>query len=188
MLLTVLVLVTLIFALYILIYGELIVETTLSYNNVFLGREYTFSEIWFGWRWIIALILFFFMSYSIYFILPRSGASKSENDSDSKRSAIKDVFSAWFRGRRVEMKRALPGSIFSAVAMLIATWIITLYMRNFQNFAFGTFSILYGGLSSVVVLLLWFYVIAFIVITGIQVNATCAELEAEPLDGGEEGG
>ena len=171
-LMTLLVIVTMIFALYILVYGELIVKTSLSYTNGFLGNEYTFSEVWYGVRWVVAFVLFFFMVFSLYYILPRSGTAYAEHAKGGVFSAARKVLAVWLKNRGRASLRALPGSLFSAVAMLVVTWAYTFYVRQA---AFGNFNILYGGLSSVVVLLLWFYVMAYILITGIQVNAACLE-------------
>ena len=171
-LLTLLVLVTMIFALYILVYGEIIVRTSLSYSNNFLGYEYTFSEIWYGVRWVIAFVLFFFMVFSLYYILPRSGTDYSGHAGNGKLATIRNVFIVWLKNRRRASLNALPGSLFAAVSMLIATWIFTVYVRQT---AFGAINILYGGLSSVAFLLFWFYVIGYILITGIQVNAAYQE-------------
>jgi membrane protein len=171
-LMTLLILLTFIFTFYVVIFGELIVNMVLSYNSVFLGREYTFSDVWLAVRWLIAFGLFFLMTFSIYTILPRSVSGKKKPVSSNKRTNFKRALRHWTKKYRLESKRALPGSLFSAVAMLIATWIYTLLFRNID---LTNFNILYGGLSSVVVLLFWFYIISFIVIIGIQINATSAE-------------
>jgi membrane protein len=171
-LMTLLILLTMIFTFYVVIFGELIVNAVLSYNSVFLGREYTFSEVWLAIRWPIAFGLFFLMTFSIYTILPRSAPGQEKPVLDGKRPAFRYAIKSWADKYRLGSKRALPGSFFSAVCMLIATWIYTLFVRNID---LTNFNILYGGLSSVVVLLFWFYIISFIVIIGIQINAACAE-------------
>ncbi|MDR3363650.1 MAG: YihY/virulence factor BrkB family protein [Clostridiales Family XIII bacterium] len=171
-LMTLLVLVTMVFALYILVYGELIVKASLSYSNDYLGGHYEFSDVWYGLRWVIAFALFFFMAFSIYYILPVSGVRYREHFAGRKLATVKNVLALWLKNRRRAYRKALPGSLFAAVAMLVVTWAYTIYVRYV---ALGNFNILYGSLSSVVVLLLWFYVMAFVVITGIQVNATYAE-------------
>ena len=175
-LMTLLMLVTMIFALYILVYGEILVQTALAYANDFLGNEYSFSEVWYGMRWIIAGVLFFITVFVLYYVLPRSGMSYKEHFTGSKLLAIKNIFSLWLKGRKFEYMRAMPGSLFATVTMLIVTRIYTLFV---QNAAMGNFNILYGGLSSIVVLLLWFYAMAYVLIAGIQVNAAYAEYTAE---------
>ena len=181
-LMTLLMLVTIIFAVYILVYWELIVSSALSYSNDFLGNEYTFSEVWYSVRWVIAFILFFLMVFSIYYILPRSGETYSEHFAESKLATVRKVFVVWMKNRHREYLRAIPGSMFASVAMLVATRVYTLFVRNVAS---ENMNIIYGGLSSVVVLLIWFYVISLILVIGIQVNAaygqylSCREKEQD---------
>jgi membrane protein len=172
LLMTLLVIVTMVFALYILVFGELFAQAAFSFNGVILGREFTFSEVWYGIRWAVAFALFFFMVFSLYNILPRLGADYGKGRPPGKLPAVKHVLSSWLKNRKSALRSSLPGSIFAAVLMLVATRLYTLYIRNMT---FDNFNILYGGLSSVVVLLLWFYIISYIVITGVQLNAAYSE-------------
>ena len=172
---TLLMLATMIFALYILVYGEVLVKTVLVYVNGFLGNNYAFSEVWYGMRWVIAGVLFFVMVFVLYYALPHSGMSYREQLKGVKLVTVKNIFSVWLKGRRMEYMRAMPGCMFSAVTMLIVTRVYTLFV---QNAAFGNINILYGGLSSVVVLLLWFYAMSYVLIAGIQVNSVYSEYAA----------
>jgi len=171
-LMTLLVLVTIIFALYILVYGEIFVKTALSYTNDLMGYHYTFSEVWYGMRWVIAFILFFLMAFTVYYFLPRSDVSYKEYFLKSKFATARKIFRVWLKSQRKEFLDALPGSLFTAVAMLVVTRIYTIFV---QYVARENINILYGGLSSVVVLLLWFYAMAYVMIVGIQVNAANRE-------------
>ena len=171
-LMTLLMLVTIIFALYILVYGEVFIQSAISYSNNFLGVEYTFSAIWYGARWLIAFILFFIMVFSIYYFLARSGVVYRKHFTKSKLATVKRVLRVWLKNRRREYMRAIPGTLFASIAILIATRIYTYFV---QNVALRNINIIYGGLSSVVVLLIWFYVISLILIIGAQVNASYAE-------------
>ena len=171
-LLTLLMLVTMIFALYILVYGEVIVRTSVSYSNEFLEGSFTFSEVWYGVRWVIAFILFFITVFSLYYILPRSGVIYAEHHGSSKLETARNIFAVWMANRKQALKLALPGSIFAAVLMLGVTRLYTFYVRYTT---FNGISLLYGGLSIIVFLLLWLYVMSYIVVTGIQVNAANIE-------------
>jgi len=59
-----------------------------------------------------------------------------------------------------------PGAVFAAVAWLIASLLFSLYTANF-----GRFNETYGALSAIVVLMLWLYLTAYVVIIGAELNA-----------------
>ncbi|HWQ77857.1 MAG TPA: YihY/virulence factor BrkB family protein [Anaerovoracaceae bacterium] len=71
---------------------------------------------------------------------------------------------------RLRFRKILPGSILASVGMLLATWIYAYYAAVFANY-----DLLYGGLASIVALLFWFYILGYIFVIGIQVNAVWEE-------------
>jgi phosphoglucomutase len=171
--LTVLVLVTLIFALYILVYGELITKTSLSYANRYLGGGYTFSEVWLFWRWPLAYLLFFLMLFILYYFLPLAGSGYSRLLTGSKLESVKRVTLEWFKNRVRALRPSVPGAAMAAGVMLAATWIYAFFVRTIAQ---PNYNLIYGGFSSVAVLLIWLYFMIYILIIGVQVNAACAEL------------
>jgi membrane protein len=68
-----------------------------------------------------------------------------------------------------------PGAVFAAVGWLIASLLFSLYTANF-----GRFNETYGTLSAIVVLMLWLYLTAYLVILGAELNA---ELERPAATG-----
>lgn len=59
-----------------------------------------------------------------------------------------------------------PGAMVAAVLWLVGSLLFSLYVNNF-----GSYNKTYGALAGVVVLLLWLYLTAYIVLLGAEVNA-----------------
>ena len=76
--------------------------------------------------------------------------------------------------RRPPRKRwVVPGVLFTTVTWLAISWGFGFFVRNF-----GTYEATYGGISAVIVLLLWFWLTAMTVIIGAELNA---EMERQTL-------
>ncbi len=58
------------------------------------------------------------------------------------------------------------GAIFTTVGFVIATGVYSFYVSHFAHY-----DILYGGLAHFVVLMLWFYIIAYVIVIAIAINA-----------------
>ncbi|MDR0854691.1 MAG: YihY/virulence factor BrkB family protein [Clostridiales Family XIII bacterium] len=167
-----LVVVTIVLALYILVFGEELVKVALKYVNSVLGIDYNISTVWYVIRWIIALIVFFFVISSLYYVLPRRHIGYSDYVVRSRWQTVKNILKAWIRVNIDGYKMILPGALFATLTTVGATYGYAFYMRHIAS---GGFNILYGGLSSIIFLLLWFYLIAFLLIVGIQLNASIVE-------------
>ena len=59
------------------------------------------------------------------------------------------------------------GSIFTTVIWTIATAIFSYYLKYFANY-----NMLYGNLSSIIILMMWIYIISYVFVMGIAINAT----------------
>jgi membrane protein len=66
---------------------------------------------------------------------------------------------------------ASPGAIFAAVAWLGASILFSIYVSNF-----GSYNETYGSLGAVVVVMLWLYLTALVIILGAELNC---ELERQ---------
>jgi membrane protein len=157
------------------VFGEVILRAVLHYINDFLEEDFTFSGAWYTARWVIALILYYLTVLAIYYMLPNRESSISRLIVKGFWNTIRNFVRAWARNSREIYRMIVPGSIFAAVGMMLATWLYAIYMK----YALRNFNILYGGLSSIVILLIWFYLLAFILIIGIQFNAAYAESKKE---------
>lgn len=67
--------------------------------------------------------------------------------------------------RRIRFLQALPGVIFAAVVWFISSWIFSFYVENFARY-----SVVYGSLGAIIVLLLWLYLTGIIIIMGGELN------------------
>lgn len=63
------------------------------------------------------------------------------------------------------------GTIFAVIAWVLATWAFSAYVS-----LFGSYDMTYGSLGAVIVLLLWFWISAFIVLVGATIDAVRADL------------
>ncbi len=68
--------------------------------------------------------------------------------------------------KRLSSSYTTKGSLFTTFGFIIITYIYSFYVNNVAHY-----DILYGGLSHFVVLMIWFYLIAYIVTIGIAINA-----------------
>jgi len=82
------------------------------------------------------------------------------------------VFSALYLyvpNRKLKMKEVLPGAAFSAIGWFTASMAFAFYIDNFTRF-----SVIYGSIGGVMVLLIWLYISAVIILIGGELNAALA--------------
>lgn len=66
---------------------------------------------------------------------------------------------------KVQYKKVIPGSVFASIGMLLVTYCYSKYANSLANY-----DVIYGTLSSVVVIMLWFYFIAWVLCLGVLCN------------------
>ena len=71
---------------------------------------------------------------------------------------------------RCSIKSLIPGILLSLIAWLTVSIAFSVYVENF-----GNYSVIYGALGTVVVLLIWLYMTSFILILGAEFNAALLE-------------
>ncbi len=71
----------------------------------------------------------------------------------------------------------LPGTIFSSIMLATSTYLFGYFVTHFTRY-----SVVYGSLSSVVILLMWLYVCSFILIIGEEINVLMSDKKAGKLE------
>jgi membrane protein len=67
---------------------------------------------------------------------------------------------------RLTLRRVLPGAVLFTAVWLIATYVFGVYVAHYASY-----NSTYGALGGVVILLVWFYLTAFILLVGGELNA-----------------
>ncbi len=80
-------------------------------------------------------------------------------------SAIGMLYSVALEGK-VPLRQLFPGMIIAMVSWIVVSIGFSFYAENFANY-----SLIYGALGAVIVLLVWLYLTAMILILGGEVNA-----------------
>ena len=68
--------------------------------------------------------------------------------------------------QNVPSSATTKGAIFTTLGFVISTGVYSFYVNHIAHY-----DILYGGLSHFVVLMLWFYIIAYVIVIAIAINA-----------------
>ena len=75
---------------------------------------------------------------------------------------------------KMRIKDAIPGAVFATVGWILASLAFSFYVGNFANY-----SNTYGSIGGIIVLMVWMYFSAIILILGGQVNAVMQERREE---------
>lgn len=72
---------------------------------------------------------------------------------------------------KVKSASTTYGAMFTTTIWVIATAIFSIYLKQFANY-----DIIYGNLSSLIILMMWLYIISYVFVMGIAINVTnCKE-------------
>lgn len=69
--------------------------------------------------------------------------------------------------KKVSSKSTTYGSIFTTIIWTIATAVFSYYLKYFANY-----NLIYGNLSSIIILMMWIYIISYVFVMGMAINAT----------------
>src|SRR5699024_8226898 len=109
-------------------------------NKIFelLDLENEFLVIWRNIRFIIPIV---FMIIIFALLYKYSPCVKDRDD--------------------IRFKYTIPGGIFATVGWILASIIFSYYVNNF-----GNYSVTYGALGGIIVMLIWLYMSAIIILIG----------------------
>ena len=69
--------------------------------------------------------------------------------------------------KRIRFKGVLAGALFATIVWHIVSWCFSYYINHI-----GNYSAIYGSLGSIIMLMVWFYVVALLIILGGVLNST----------------
>lgn len=67
---------------------------------------------------------------------------------------------------KVKFKSQIPGAAFAAVGWYALSYVFSMYLKIFKNF-----SIIYGSLTSIILLMIWVYWCMYAVLLGAEINS-----------------
>ncbi len=76
--------------------------------------------------------------------------------------------------KKVKSKNVGYGALFTSIGWILVTGIYSFYINNIAHY-----STFYGGLANIVILMLWFYILAYIFTIGMALNYRKEEEELE---------
>ena len=59
------------------------------------------------------------------------------------------------------------GALLTTILWIVATYIFSYYLKHFARY-----DILYGNLSSLIILMIWVYLLCYIFVLGMAINST----------------
>ena len=130
---TVIILVAMILALFVMVFGNVIVNFLLAD----IPPLHILMQFIMHFRFLVSWVVLTLIFALIYAYVPNS---------------------------KMRFKGQIPGAAFSAIMWSAASYIFSVYVDNFNGF--GT----YGGLTTVVILMIWFYLLMYILLIGAHIN------------------
>lgn len=77
---------------------------------------------------------------------------------------------------KIKFKTQIPGALFAAFSWYLLSYFFSLYLNIFRNF-----SIIYGSLTSIILLMIWVYWCMFSILVGAEINIYFPKSQKEHL-------
>ena len=75
------------------------------------------------------------------------------------------------------LKNICPGVLFSLAAWMAFSWLYSYYVNHFSHY-----SVLYGSIGAVIVVLIWLNLSAFTLILGAEMNGVLISMRKDRLE------
>lgn len=141
--LTVILMSLIVFIIFVLGFGNLILNIVLSLDLFSKVSEVVY-DVFVIFKWPIAIIIIFYLIKVIYTMAP---------------------------DKHIPSKYMNKGAIFATGGFIISTAIYSYYVNNIADYSY-----MYGNLSNIIILMILVYVISYILVIGIAINANIYEL------------
>lgn len=74
--------------------------------------------------------------------------------------------------RRYPVRSCMPGAIFAVIGLTVSTALFSYYVSHFSNY-----SVLYGSIAAVMILMVWLHIVSSILILGGRLNGVIIEMD-----------
>ena len=72
-------------------------------------------------------------------------------------------------GHKITFKSQIPGAIFSSIALIVISFVFSKYLDIFKGF-----SITYGSLTALMLIMMWTYSCFYVIFLGAEINKFCS--------------
>jgi membrane protein len=79
--------------------------------------------------------------------------------------------------KKIGSKNVTRGALFTTVGWTVTTVFYAYYANNMANY-----SVFYGGLSNLIVLMMWIYFVSYILVLGIAMNVSSSKMDKNKLE------
>ena len=117
------------------------------------GYGDSFTTLWNYLRYVIPLVYMILIFALLYKFSPNIG-----------------------KNLRIPIREVLPGAVFTTIAWVSLSLLLSYYVNNF-----GKYAITYGSLGGVIVLLIWIYYSSIVIVLGGEINATLEDMRKNGL-------
>ncbi|MFD2445079.1 YihY/virulence factor BrkB family protein [Bacillus sp. CGMCC 1.16607] len=74
--------------------------------------------------------------------------------------------------KKIKCASVIRGAVFTTIGWVLTSWAFSYYVGNF-----GNYSVTYGSIGAIIVLMIWLYLSGFIIILGGEINAYYSKRE-----------